>query len=539
MVWARDMNTFNKLRAATANASYFSVPPSSQRSFVPLTSLQVTVDGVPTPTLFFDQAAATGKIIHGAQPGLTTTLQSGTGINVNPITQGQNAGQRTIAPVARVSQGDEHAAISQAIASQGLAQADGRCTEQVRDAQTRTPRSNFDLLVDAWSKCRCPTAPGMQLRRSARPDPRPRSEQRRADAAGHATGQSLRAAGANPAQQAQINKQFTQINPQLYANLASAQSSMNSSARSKRSNKPRQWFHCRCANPCPARAESGRGGCPILDAAFCGKGEIARTLLAICGTVLLRYDGRWPTHLDKTAMSGPPANYALFFVVYPPSVCVRECLLRCRTSRQFYRWVQCGDPRERIHLQPRSMLFTLYTTSMGIPERIPSRKAFIVGSTSSGCNASSQPRLRVCSLVNPVSFVHLELTSRLLPSASRTHGISGLSSTIFRRCSSLSRRASSVRLRAVMSTAASETPITSSASWKAGWYDTSMVLSASPAMGDGAEISTSGIASPSRARRRYGSKNGNALGITSFTVFPIYAAIGTPSISARRRFRLT
>jgi len=240
VVWARDMNTFNKLRAATANASYFSVPPSSQRSFVPLTSLQVTVDGVPTPTLFFDQAAATGKIIHGAQPGLTTTLQSGTGINVNPITQGQNAGQRTIAPVARVSQGDEHAAISQAIASQGLAQQMAGGTEQVRDTQVRTPRSNFDLLVDAWSKvrpvpdsapaCNCADLLGQihGLDQSSAALMRQ----------GMQLAKAYDAAGANPAQQAQINKQFTQINPQLYANLGQRAKLYEQFSALQKSNKP-------------------------------------------------------------------------------------------------------------------------------------------------------------------------------------------------------------------------------------------------------------------------------------------------------------
>ncbi len=57
-----------------------------------------------------------------------------------------------------------------------------------------------------------------------------------------------------------------------------------------------------------------------------------------------------------------------------------------------------GDPRERIHLHSREEFFTLYSTSMGDPDCSPSRSFLIVGSTSSGCRASSHPRLRVFSL---------------------------------------------------------------------------------------------------------------------------------------------
>src|ERR1039458_6684616 len=84
-----------------------------------------------------------------------------------------------------------------------------------------------------------------------------------------------------------------------------------------------------------------------------------------------------------------------------------------------------GDPRERIHLHSREVFFTLYSTSMGAPDCSPSRSFLIVGSISSGCSASSHPRLRVRSLLNPVISDHRELTSRLLPSESMTHGISG------------------------------------------------------------------------------------------------------------------
>lgn len=222
VVWAQNYDLYNKLTKMTARVNYFSHPPSSQTTFVDQTSLTETLDGVSTPTLFFDLAALTQQIIHDADAKRITTLMPGQGIIINPITQGQNLGQTNISPVAQLNHGIVQSNVAQSIATQGITpQMTGTSTQQVRDDQVRTPRSNFDLLADTFGKVRPvpATAPACNCAALLNQIYTLDKQIAALIQQGRQLAAQYDAAPGDPAKQQQLTKQFMQINPQIFNDL--------------------------------------------------------------------------------------------------------------------------------------------------------------------------------------------------------------------------------------------------------------------------------------------------------------------------------
>ena len=220
VVWVQDPSTSKAIMDVSANMNFFSVPPSSNRNFVSLTSLQDPIDGVSTPTLFFDQEAFTKKLEQ--YPLTTPVLQLGGTPQINPITQSQGV-KTVVSPEAQAKGGFNKAAAPQAIVTQKLTPQTSRSSSnmQVMDATRPTPRSNFGLLVQSWKSvkpvqeatpsCNCSLLL-MQIR----------GIEQRSNALineGLALATALDAGKLNSAETQRANQRLQEINPQLYHNL--------------------------------------------------------------------------------------------------------------------------------------------------------------------------------------------------------------------------------------------------------------------------------------------------------------------------------
>jgi hypothetical protein len=220
VVWAADPSIFKAITDACANMNFFSVPPSSKPTFVALTSLQEPIDGVATPTVFFDQDAWSKKINN--RPLTTPANQFNGQIQINPITQSKGA-QIVVSPEAQAKGGFNEAAASQAIATQKLNPqvASSSSNMQVMDATRPTPRSNFGLLVQSWKSVK-PVQEATPSYNCSLLLMQIRGIEQRSNALineGQALATALDSGKLNPAETQRANQRLQEINPQLYNNL--------------------------------------------------------------------------------------------------------------------------------------------------------------------------------------------------------------------------------------------------------------------------------------------------------------------------------